>query len=112
MHSLLTCLPESKLVKVMGYKYGKPICDMMISCYVGEKKVKIVELQGFRIHFESLNIHDDGDIAKYFQRVDEVVNNIRELNENLVEDVVVKKVLRSLTRGLIPRWQPLNKWKI
>lgn len=41
-------------------------------------------------------MHDDEDIAKYFLRVDEVVNKIRGIDEDLKEIIIVQKVLRSL----------------
>jgi hypothetical protein len=36
------------------------------------------------------------NITSFFIRVDEVVNTVKGLGENLVEVVVVEKVLRSL----------------
>jgi len=45
--------------------------------------------------FESLKMHDDEYISKYFLRVDEVVNTIRGLDEELEEPLVLQKVFIS-----------------
>lgn len=73
MHALLSSLPESKLVKVMDWTSAKEIWDKMSNLYEGDNKVNKAKLQGFRIQFESLSMHDDEDIANYYLRVDEVV---------------------------------------
>jgi hypothetical protein len=41
-------------------------------------------------------MNEDENIDAYFQRVDEVVNNIKGLGDEANEQVVVKKVLKSL----------------
>ncbi len=75
----------------------------MSSFYEGDKKVNQAKLLGIRMKFESLKMHDDEDNAKYFLRVDEIVNTIRGLDEKLEEPVVVQKVLRSLTEIFNPK---------
>lgn len=81
----------------------------MSSCYEGDNMVKKAKLQGFRIKFESLSMHHDEDIAKYFQRIYEFVNTIRGLDEKLDEDVVVQKVLRSLRKKFNPKVSAIEK---
>lgn len=99
MHGLLFGLPKLEIVKVMDFKSTKPIWDKMSIYYEGNNKVNNAKLQGFRIQFESLSMHDDEDIAKYFQGVDEVLNTIRGFDEKLDDDVVVQRVLRSLSKS-------------
>jgi len=83
MNSLLARLPKSELVKVMDCTSSKTIQDKMSCCREGEKKVKKAQIQGFRMKFESLKMHDDEDIAKYLLRVVEIVNTIRGLDNKL-----------------------------
>lgn len=103
MNALLVGLPESELVKVMDYTSAKSIWDKMSSCNEGDSKLKQAKLQGFRMKFESLKMHDNEDIAKYFLRDDEVMNNIGGLDEKLEEYVVVQKLLRSLPERFNPK---------
>ena len=58
MNSLLSSLPESKLFKVMDLTTTKQLWDKMSSCYEGDNKVNKYKLQGFRMKFESLKMHD------------------------------------------------------
>jgi len=39
---------------------------------------------------------EEENIAEYFQRVDEIVNSIRALEEELKYNIIVQKVLRQL----------------
>jgi uncharacterized coiled-coil protein SlyX len=43
-----------------------------------------------------LKMNEDENIASYFLRVDEIVNNIKGLGDEIKEQVIVKKALRSL----------------
>ena len=93
----LTCnAKETNLIKVMDFTSAKAISENMSNFYEGDTKVKKDKLQGYRMQFEPLIMHDDQDISKYFLRVNEVVNTIRGLDEKLDEDIVVQKVLRYL----------------
>jgi len=103
MNALLVGLPESELVKVMHCISAKAIWDKMSNFFEGHSKLKQAKLQGFRMQFESLKMHDDEDIAKYFSGVYEVMNNIGDLDEKLEEYVVVQKVLRSLPERFNPK---------
>jgi len=43
------------------------------------------------------------NIAAYFQRIDEVVNTIKGLGEEMDEQIVVQKVLRTLAMRFNPK---------
>jgi len=64
MNVVLTSLPESELVKVTDCTIAKEIWDKMSNCYEGDNNVKQGKLQGFRMKFEPLKIHDYEDIVK------------------------------------------------
>ena len=46
--------------------------------------------------------NEDEDIASYIIRVDQLVNTIRGLGEEVEEDIVVRKVLRTLPKTFNP----------
>jgi len=48
----------------MDYMTTKVIWDKMSSFYEGDIKVNQVKLQGCRMKFDYLKMHDDEDIAK------------------------------------------------
>jgi hypothetical protein len=64
--------------------------------YEGDEKNKEAKLQIFRAKFEQLKMNEDENIVAYFLQVDEVLNNIKGLENEVNEQVIVKKVLRSL----------------
>lgn len=56
-----------------------------------------VKLQIFRHDFETLQIRSNKVIQSFVSRVLSMVNQMRGSRDNIAEDVVVFKVLRSLT---------------
>ena len=48
-------------------------------------------------------MNDDEDIASFFLRVAEIVNNMKALGETLKECVIVQKILRSLPSSFNPK---------
>lgn len=64
MNALLDGISESEIVNVMGYTFVKVIFDKMSSYIERDNKVKKDKLQGYRMQFDSLNMHDDENIAK------------------------------------------------
>ncbi|XP_059067484.1 uncharacterized protein LOC131858302 [Cryptomeria japonica] len=59
--------------------------------------VKEAKLKNIRAQFEGLKMKEEEKIVDYLQRIDEIVNAIRGLGEYTLDEVIVKKVLRSLT---------------
>jgi hypothetical protein len=94
--ALLNGLTKSIYTKVMHCDSAKDIWVKLKNIYEGDEKVKEAKLQIFREKFEQLKMNEDENIASYFLRVDEVVNNIKGLGDEVNEQVIVKKVLRSL----------------
>ena len=96
MNAILSGLTESVFVKVMHCETTKEIWDKLKSIYEGDEKVKGAKLWTYRGQFENLKMREDGNIAAYFLRVDEIVNVIKGLGEKFGEPVIVQKILRSL----------------
>ena len=48
-------------------------------------------------------MNDDEDIASFFLRVAEIVNNMKALGETIKEVVIVQKILRSLPSRFNPK---------
>jgi hypothetical protein len=63
--------------------------------YEGYGKFKQAKIQTYRAKFESLKMKEEENIAKYFQRVDEIVNSIRASREEIKDKIIVQKVLKS-----------------
>ncbi|XP_059070783.1 uncharacterized protein LOC131860394 [Cryptomeria japonica] len=96
-HAILSGLSDIEFVKVTHYTFAKETWDKLQRIYEGDAKVKEAKLQHLRAQFESLKMKDEENIVDYLQRVDETVNAVRGLGENIEDEVIVKKVPRSLT---------------
>lgn len=81
----------------MLYTSAKETWDKLKRIYEGHVKVKEPKLQKIRGQFEGPKMKEEEKIVEYIQRVDEVLNSIRGLRENVIDEVIVKKVMRSLT---------------
>jgi hypothetical protein len=97
MYAILGGLVESEFVIVMHFASAKEIWDKLKNVYEGDNKVKSTKLQSYRSQFESLKMEESEDIATYFLHIDEVFNSMRGLGETINNNIIVQKVLRSLT---------------
>jgi hypothetical protein len=80
-NALLNGLGESIFTKVAHCKFAKDIWDKIQNIYKGDSKFKVEKIQTYRGQFEQINMKEDENIAAYFLRVDETVNEILGLRE-------------------------------
>ncbi|XP_015158336.1 uncharacterized protein [Solanum tuberosum] len=66
--------------------------------YMGDKKVIAVKLQTLRRDFETLLMKSNESVQDYMSRVSSIVNLMKSYGENISDEIVVPKVLRSLTK--------------
>jgi len=81
----------------MQLKSAKEIWDKIILSYEGDDQVKRAKLQSLRIQYETLKMHNDETIANYFLRIYEIVNCMKNLDEEIKEVTLAEKVLRALS---------------
>ncbi|KAJ0551653.1 putative RNA-directed DNA polymerase [Helianthus annuus] len=65
--------------------------------FQGDTEVKAIKLQGLRRDFENLVMKEGEMVGDYFSRVMAIVSQKRSYGEEVTEQVIVEKVLRSLT---------------
>jgi len=63
---------------------------------LGEKKVLTVKWQTLRCEFETLAMKEKESIQEFLARVSGVVSQMKPYRENLSNETIVSKVLRSL----------------
>jgi hypothetical protein len=108
-NALLNGLSETIFTKVARCKSTKEIWDKLQNIYEGDSKVKATKLQTYRGQFEQLKMKEDENIATFFLRVDETINEIIGLGEEIKEFVIVQKVLRSLPMRFDPKISALEE---
>ena len=80
----------------MKKETSKDLWESMKSKYQGNKRVQSAQLQRLRRNFEVLEIKEGETISEYFSRVMVVVNDMRNLGEEMSDSKVVEKILRTL----------------
>ena len=90
-------LDETVFPRIMGASTSKEAWDLLKDEYKGSSQVVTLRLQTLRRDFETLMMKNSESIQEFFTKVTTIVNQIRSLGEDLKEQKVVEKVLRSLT---------------
>jgi dGTP triphosphohydrolase len=88
---------ESGFEKIAGAKTLKEAWETLEKAYKGANRVKQVRLQTLRGEFETLRIKESEGVLDYITRVEMVVNQLKRNGEEISENRVVEKILRSLT---------------
>ena len=86
MNALLSGLCEVEFIKLMHNKTAKEIWDTLESIHEGDKMAK---LQVYQAQFENIKMNEEEDVASFFLKVAEIVNNMKSLGETIRECVIV-----------------------
>ena len=98
MYFIYQIVDEAIFDRIETATTAKEAWDKLYTSYKDDDKVNMVRLQTLRSEFDNLRMKDSECIEDYFDRVISIVNQLRINSENLEDQRVVEKVLRSLTR--------------
>jgi hypothetical protein len=87
---------ESIFPRIAAATKSKDAWDALQNGYQGNAKVLTIKLQTLRKNFESLMMKEGESMHDYFSNMFDVVNQIRRFGENLSDQKVVEKILRSM----------------
>lgn len=108
-HAFLSGFFDTEFVKFMHCKFAKQTWDKLQNICEGDENVKEAKLQNLRALFEGLKMREDEKIVDYLLRVDEIVNVVRGLGEDIDDNVIVKKVIRSLTSSYDTKFSTIEE---
>ena len=97
LYAIFQAVEETIFEKISNAETAKAAWDILQKSYKGDDRVRRVRLQTLRGDFESLRMNDSESISLYFDRVQNIVNQLRVNGETLQDVRVVEKILRSLT---------------
>ena len=103
MNAILNGLCEAEFIKVMHNKTANEMRDTLENIHEGDIKVKKTKLQVYRAQFENIKMNEEEDVASFFLRVAEIVNNMKALGETIRECVIVQNIFRSLPSNFNPK---------
>ncbi|KAK2363368.1 hypothetical protein QL285_088360 [Trifolium repens] len=91
------CVDEHVFEKITDSATAKAAWDTLVRCYSGDASVKKVKLQSLRKQYENLNMKNNEKVPEYISRMILITNEMKACGETLSEQVIIEKVLRSLT---------------
>ncbi|KAL6315260.1 hypothetical protein AAG906_000341 [Vitis piasezkii] len=88
---------ESIFSKIAAATTAKEAWTTLKTAFQGSSKVITVKLQSLRRDFETLHMKNGESVQDFLSRVAAIVNQMRSYGEDILDQTVVAKVLRSLT---------------
>lgn len=85
--------------RISTAKMAKEAWEILKMEYRGDSKVISVKLQNLHGNFESLKMKEKESVQDYLSKVSSIVNQMRSFGANISDSIVVRKVLRSLTKN-------------
>ena len=94
---LFQAIDREIMETILDKTSSKAIWESMRQKYQGSTKVRRAQLQALRREFELLSMKEGGKIDKYISRTLAVVKKMRTNGEKMEQNVIVGKILRTLT---------------
>src|ERR1044072_6934130 len=91
------CGDATVFEKIADSMTSKGAWDTLVRCYGGDTSVKKVKLQSLRKQYKNLNMKNSEKVSEYISRVILITNEMKACGETLSEQVIIEKVLMSLT---------------
>ncbi|XP_021985474.1 uncharacterized protein LOC110881562 [Helianthus annuus] len=98
LHIIFQAVSEIVFERIANSKTAKEAWNILHKAYRGERRVKTVKLQTLRCEFDALRMKDSESVEEYVNRTTVIVNQLRLNEEDVPEQRIVEKILRSLTR--------------
>ena len=91
------CVNDANFEKIANATTSKEAWDILIKSYEGAEKIKKVKLQTLRRQYELLAMEETESVAEYFTKILTLTNQMKCCGEQIKEQLVIEKVLRTLT---------------
>ena len=97
MFLIQSALDDENFPRIAAETSAHGAWETLKNKFLSEKKVITVKLQSLRREFGALAMKSKEPVQEYLSRVSVMVNHMRTYGESLNDEIVVSKVLRSLT---------------
>ncbi|XP_076938224.1 uncharacterized protein LOC143606297 [Bidens hawaiensis] len=88
---------DQLFLRIAAARSAKETWDILKMEFQGDEQVKAIKLQGLRRDFENLSMNKGELVGDYFARIMAIVSQKRSYGEVVSDQIIVEKVLRSLT---------------
>ncbi|GAA0144761.1 hypothetical protein LIER_05119 [Lithospermum erythrorhizon] len=96
-HYLFQALNRSVFEQILDRSTSKIIWDSMKKKYSGNEKVKKALRNNLKREFEITEMRRGETVENYFGRINAIANKLRSNGEEMKDNVIVEKILRTLT---------------
>lgn len=90
------CMNQAIFEKIARSESSKAAWDVLANSYVGDQKLKKVQLQTLQRQYELIGMEENEKIADVFTRIQTMTNQMGSCGETLTDESIVKKILRSV----------------
>jgi hypothetical protein len=90
------CVDSANFEKISSATSSKQAWEILQNAHGGGDKVKKVRLQSLRRQYELLGMMDKESIGDFFTRLQTLVNTMKNLGEQISDQMIIEKVLRTL----------------
>ncbi|CAM8905243.1 unnamed protein product [Rhodiola kirilowii] len=97
MNAIFSAVDENVMKLIINCEVAKEAWDILQTAFKGTDKVRNSRMQAVTTKFEEMKMKESESIAEYNTRVLELSNEVSALGKPIDEDILVSKVLRSLT---------------
>ena len=91
------CVAAPIFQKISKAVTAKEVWEILQNGYGNSGKLKKLKLQSLRRQYELLSMTEKETVAEYFCRLQVITNAMRACDENIEDNKIVEKVLRTLT---------------
>jgi len=110
MHILYCGLDATEYNCICACESAKETWDKLIVTYEGTSQVREIMINMFVPQYELFKMQPDETIKEMFSRFTDITNNLKSLGEVYTNEVMVRKILRCLSKN-VPRSPQLKKLK-
>ena len=94
------CVNDAHFERIEGAKNAREAWQILEKGNAGAEQLKKVKLQTMRRQYELMAMEDNETVADYFNRVQTLMNSMKACGEEIEDQRVVEKILRTVNSNL------------
>ena len=83
--------------RISGAKKSKEAFEILKKQFSGYNKVIFIKLQNFWREFDNLQMKENETVQEFSPKISVIINKIRRYGDNINDQKIVEKILRSLS---------------
>ena len=103
MNAIFSAVSMEEYKRISNVEIAHTAWNILQIVHEGTKAVKINKLQQLTTRFESIRMSDDEFFAKFYAKLNDIVNSAFNMGEIYDQYKIFRKILRSLTEDFRPK---------